>query len=77
MTKRLASLYRFFFDAVSKYRRTRRVFVSDSEASRRKGICDSCPKMKKGMCEVCGCVMALKTKFAAAKCPLPDGEKKW
>lgn len=49
-------------------------FFADNEtAHQRLTICRACPSYSQGQCKECGCVLMIKTKFAAEKCPL----KKW
>lgn len=45
---------------------------SEDEAKRRYEICLSCPRLVKvtKQCKECGCIMPLKTKLAAAVCPI-------
>jgi hypothetical protein len=47
-------------------------WVEESLSSERYSICQSCPELIKltKQCKKCGCFMAVKTKLAAAVCPL-------
>lgn len=47
-------------------------WVDDSISSQRYSICQACPELIKltKQCKKCGCFMAVKTKLAAAACPL-------
>ncbi len=47
-------------------------FVSDSEQKERYSICKVCPEFidLTTQCKKCGCIMKLKTKLAAATCPI-------
>lgn len=45
--------------------------VTDKETQeKRKQICNDCEKNTLGICTECGCVIALKTKWKLAKCPV-------
>lgn len=46
--------------------------ATDEEAEKRISICKECPRFIKttSQCKECGCIMNLKTKLAAASCPL-------
>jgi len=43
-------------------------------------ICASCPNYIKvlgiGRCKICGCIMAVKAKISATKCPIEKWDKK-
>ena len=39
----------------------------------RMDICQKCDKLKIGFCSQCGCLMSVKTRLKASKCPL----QKW
>lgn len=53
------------------------MLASSEEYERRLQICSRCPNYKKtlgiGRCNLCGCVLAVKAKIDAMKCP----DKKW
>lgn len=46
--------------------------ASDEDQEKRMSICEACPRFVKltSQCLECGCIMKLKTKLAAATCPL-------
>jgi hypothetical protein len=46
--------------------------IDESHADRRMEICKACPELIPviNQCKKCGCLMELKTKLEAAKCPL-------
>lgn len=44
--------------------------ASDEKQEQRRKTCDSCDKNKLGVCTECGCVLAFKSKFEKASCPL-------
>lgn len=48
--------------------------VSKEIKKERFDICKSCPEYSLGICKKCGCVMALKTMLAEAKCPIHKWE---
>jgi len=56
---------------------TDRTQVPESIQLQRLSICEACPHLNKALytCKQCGCFMKLKTRLAAAECPLED--KKW
>jgi hypothetical protein len=74
--KRVVSLTKFCIDALRLFRKDKSVFIAEGEAIRRRAICGACEHFRAGMCDVCGCVMSVKVKFSAAKCPLED-KRKW
>jgi hypothetical protein len=45
---------------------------SDELATSRMSICQGCPELIKltSQCKKCGCIMSIKTKLEAAKCPI-------
>jgi hypothetical protein len=45
---------------------------TDEQASARFEICKACPELISltSQCKQCGCIMSLKTKLEAAKCPI-------
>lgn len=46
-------------------------FVADGDISKdRLAICHTCPRYSHGACLECGCIMLVKTKLTAEKCPL-------
>jgi hypothetical protein len=47
-------------------------YASEDEVAARMSFCLSCPEIVKitKQCKKCGCFMSLKTKLAAATCPL-------
>lgn len=49
-------------------------FVTESQTQKaRMETCTSCPRYSHGACLECGCIMLVKTRLAAEKCPL----EKW
>jgi hypothetical protein len=47
-------------------------YADEETANRRMAICEECPRLFRAtkQCKECGCLMNLKTKLAAAKCPI-------
>jgi hypothetical protein len=47
-------------------------WVPEDVATNRLDICKSCPELIKitSQCKKCGCIMSMKTKIEAAKCPI-------
>lgn len=46
-------------------------FVTNGDVSKdRLAVCYACPRYSHGACLECGCIMLVKTKLAAEKCPL-------
>jgi hypothetical protein len=50
-------------------------YASEEKSNQRFDICKACPRLIKltTQCKECMCIMKIKTKFEAAKCPL----EKW
>jgi len=50
--------------------------VSEEEYARRMEACRACGAFQFGTtCRWCGCLMAVKAKLAAARCPAPEGSR--
>lgn len=50
--------------------------ASEEEYERRMAACHSCDAFQFGTtCRWCGCLMAIKGKLAAARCPAPEGSR--
>jgi hypothetical protein len=50
--------------------------ASEEEYGRRIAICQNCEAFQFGTtCRWCGCLMAVKAKLAAARCPAPQGSR--
>jgi hypothetical protein len=50
--------------------------TSEEEYARRMAACLACDAFQFGTtCRWCGCLMAIKGKLAAARCPAPEGSK--
>ncbi|MFC0212771.1 DUF6171 family protein [Paenibacillus chartarius] len=50
--------------------------TTEEEYDRRMSVCQSCEYFQFGTtCRWCGCLMAVKAKLAAARCPAPQGAK--
>lgn len=50
--------------------------TTEEEYDRRISICKGCEDYQFGTtCRWCGCLMAIKTKLTAARCPAPQGSK--
>jgi hypothetical protein len=50
--------------------------TSDEEYTRRMAACKACEAFQFGTtCRWCGCLMAVKGKLAAARCPAPEGSR--
>jgi len=79
VVRRAKNLAKTFFDVSSFAAKNRKVICSSKLERERLSICETCERYGNGMCDVCGCVMKVKVKFVAAKCPLADEgqEPKW
>jgi len=43
---------------------------SKAVAKQRQSVCADCPRHNMGACLECGCILLVKTRLAAEKCPL-------
>ncbi|MEF3303125.1 DUF6171 family protein [Paenibacillus sp. GYB003] len=50
--------------------------ATEAEYARRLAVCRGCESFQFGTtCRWCGCLMELKAKLAAARCPAPEGSR--
>lgn len=57
-------------NAVRVYRQQGAVLAEDNKQLSRIGICAGCPELTDhGICNKCGCMMNLKVRLEASKCP--------
>ena len=65
------NFFQSFADSVGKISNDPTIASSETIEERLK-VCHSCDKLNKelGVCKECGCIVKLKTRFAAVNCPI-------
>lgn len=70
-SQQVGSVFRVAVESAQAALRGEAVTAGDRRVARRLDECKRCPQLTlAGSCALCGCVVAFKTKVAAASCPM-------